>query len=516
MAGQFTAADRRTKLILTTLVLVYLTTISVMAALGYYFFIFKSAILPILFLVALLSSRFTLFLRDWAIFLSLVILFDSIRGYIFALTTVFELPVYMGYAVTAERALLGGSLAPVLLQELWFADRAVGWLERLLVVVHASHFLFFLMLGLFVWFLRHELFWKYAVSMLAVMYLGLVGYLLIPTVPPWMAAAEYQVIEPVHKIGASVYNTVIPSLRIAFDTNPIAAMPSLHAAFPALCAMAALHAFGRRAAWTVAYALLVAVAVLYLGEHYLVDVLAGWALAVAVYLAVFRSRLLDWLASLPLPGGGRRDGVPAFALTLRTSLLVAAVFLASSEAIVYVGSGMHGALVPTAAFIERELAGKSPVEDQYRGERAFADRDYAAAQRYLMGVLPKLRDPYRAAGVAQLAGRSAFANEDDKTVLATLGRMSPDKLPEDDVFMLAVSAERLGNVEASMEIFQYLRQRAPEDPELLYWQTRLEYKHQLIASAQVEDVIARLRLYPDQRVGDALARELEGMLSAPH
>ena len=61
--------------------------------------------------------------------------------------------------------------------------------------------------------------------------------------------------------------------------NQIAAMPSLHSAFPALLAMISLHHFGRRG-WPVpVYACLVFLAVTGLGEHYLVDVLTGVALA---------------------------------------------------------------------------------------------------------------------------------------------------------------------------------------------------------------------------------------------
>jgi membrane-associated phospholipid phosphatase len=62
----------------------------------------------------------------------------------------------------------------------------------------------------------------------------------------------------------------------AFDTNPVAAMPSLHAAFPTACALVGWRAYGKRiGAVLFLYAGSMMVSVVYLGEHYGVDVLAG-------------------------------------------------------------------------------------------------------------------------------------------------------------------------------------------------------------------------------------------------
>lgn len=514
MIGRFDPSDRRTKLILITMVAVYLAVVGVMASMGYYFFMVKRTVIPVLFVAVALSNRFRPFLKDWAIFLSLIVLFDSVRGYIFALITQFDLPVYMGYAISMERALLGGSVAPALLQRLWFEDQSVGLLEKALIVVHASHFLFFLMLGLFIWFLRNEEFWKYAIAMLALMYLGLLGYFLVPTVPPWMAASTFEVLEPVSRIGLRVYNVAIPSLKTAFDTNPVAAMPSLHAAFPTLCSLAALHIFGRRAWWTVVYTLLVALSVIYLGEHYLVDILAGWALGAAVYYAVFRTRLVDWVAARTLTDSEKGAGGQAFALTLRTSLLLALVFLAANEVIGQMTKNMREEFVPTVAFVDRELEGKSPRANLYRGYRAYEERDFRAAQAYFTRAIPEIDDRDTLANAVGYAGKSAFANGDYATCAAMMGKFAVGMLTKEDAIELAIAYERIGEPKRSIATLRPQLERDPDDPELLYWRTHVELKNDLISGPAVADVIARLREHPNRGLGDRLASDLEAMLEA--
>jgi membrane-associated phospholipid phosphatase len=294
--------------------------------------------------------------------------FDALRGLIFAVITRFDLPVFMEYAISMERAILGGAILPIVLQRAWFDDTAVGWIERVSVIVHASHFVFFLTLGLVIWYWRPGQFRRYAAAMLAVMFLGLICYLLLPTVPPWMAARDFEVIPPIDRVGMWIYSANIPRVTNALATNPVAAMPSLHAAFPAACSAIALHLFGWRAAWTTAYTVLVAIVVGYLGEHYFVDVLAGWGLAIGVYVATFRTNLYRDRA--------RQPGSLARAIAMGVLLFVA------SEGFSALRSRLEQPWVPTWAFIERELAGRSPAEQFVRGLRAERDGDLAAARAY--------------------------------------------------------------------------------------------------------------------------------------
>ncbi len=89
--------------------------------------------------------------------------------------------------------------------------------------------------------------------------------------------------------------------------NNVAAMPSLHAAYPMLI----LLFFWSRARRTVrallvGYVLAMAFTLVYTGEHFVTDELAGWACAIAVYFA--GSRLLDRRAQRRGSGHGGPGG----------------------------------------------------------------------------------------------------------------------------------------------------------------------------------------------------------------
>jgi membrane-associated phospholipid phosphatase len=78
--------------------------------------------------------------------------------------------------------------------------------------------------------------------------------------------------------------------------NPVAALPSLHTAYPVLI----LCFFWPTGGWRtrticLLYALAMSFTLVYTGEHYVADVLLGWIYAVVVYFAVRRVRA--WLAA---------------------------------------------------------------------------------------------------------------------------------------------------------------------------------------------------------------------------
>jgi hypothetical protein len=66
----------------------------------------------------------------------------------------------------------------------------------------------------------------------------------------------------------------------------VAAFPSLHAAYPFLAFLFARRAFGRAGWLMAAYTACVWFAIVYLGEHWVVDIVGGVAYAMAAYVAV--------------------------------------------------------------------------------------------------------------------------------------------------------------------------------------------------------------------------------------
>lgn len=123
----------------------------------------------------------------------------------------------------------------------------------------------------------------------AVFDVALVVQALAPTAPPWWSAKYGHLQDPLHRvtIDASRELPLVPIQNAdeAIEANPWASMPSPHTATAAMVALVALEADRHVGALAAAYAATLAVGLVYLGEHYAIDVIAGLALTAAVHTA---------------------------------------------------------------------------------------------------------------------------------------------------------------------------------------------------------------------------------------
>jgi membrane-associated phospholipid phosphatase len=135
--------------------------------------------------------------------------------------------------------------------------------------------------------LRHrELYARSAVLMSTCFDLGCVVYWAVPTAPPWWASANGST-PPIRRImaeaGERFWRRAWHPLYHSLQGNPFAAMPSLHFGTSVMAARV-LSGVGRaQSALGWAYALTLGFGLVYLGEHYVVDLLAGGALAELVW-----------------------------------------------------------------------------------------------------------------------------------------------------------------------------------------------------------------------------------------
>ena len=185
-----------------------------------------------------------------------------------------------------ERWLFGGQLPSILLQEHFFDPNHLRWHDYFLTGIHWSYFLVPHAVAVRLWQKDPVLFRRYLGAMTLLLAVGLGIYFLIPSNPPWLAPdpvnspAAVQVariMEPVGKaLGGGLYAA---SYRVVGESNPIAAMPSIHMAITFLLPFVA-GATGRR--WrllALVYAALMGLALVYLGEHYVIDVAVGMLIA---------------------------------------------------------------------------------------------------------------------------------------------------------------------------------------------------------------------------------------------
>jgi membrane-associated phospholipid phosphatase len=131
--------------------------------------------------------------------------------------------------------------------------------------------------------LRHpERFPRAAAMTAATFDLGLVAYWAVPTAPPWYAA-ETGRIEPLRRImveaGERFWKRLWQPLYSGLEGNPFAAMPSLHFATSVMAARLLADTGRAPGALGWGYALTLGFGLVYLGEHYVIDLIAGYALA---------------------------------------------------------------------------------------------------------------------------------------------------------------------------------------------------------------------------------------------
>ena len=119
----------------------------------------------------------------------------------------------------------------------------------------------------------------------AVFDVGLVGYFAVPTAPPWWAAEQGRIPgmrRIMVEVGQRVWGRLWAPLYGFLGGNPLAAMPSLHFATSVMAARMLAESGPAAGAAGWAYAGVLGFALVYLGEHYVVDLVAGAALAESI------------------------------------------------------------------------------------------------------------------------------------------------------------------------------------------------------------------------------------------
>ncbi|CAB4879885.1 unannotated protein [freshwater metagenome] len=208
-----------------------------------------------------------------------------------------EARVHVDYPVRIDRAIGMGEIPGVRLQRLLrHPEGRFRAPEKLLAWTHWVWFAVPHGAVLYLLLRRRDQFPRGATMVYATFDLGVLCYWLIPTAPPWYAAqagrlspAEEDAEIPLQRMmldyGREFWKDRWDALYDGLAGNPLAAMPSLHFA-TSITAAHVLSDAGRAqgiAGW--AYAGTLGVALVYLGEHYVTDLIAGLALAEGVRAA---------------------------------------------------------------------------------------------------------------------------------------------------------------------------------------------------------------------------------------
>jgi membrane-associated phospholipid phosphatase len=205
--------------------------------------------------------------------------------------------VLIDYPIKLDRALGLGELPSLRLQRalarLDPRTRQPGWraLDHVLVWTHWAWFIVPHCALVYILVFRPERFSRAAVMTYAVFDVGASFYWLAPTAPPWYASSaapdgvgdELAVRRMMVEYGEQLFRDRWGPLYSVFGGNPLAAMPSLHMATSLMAALLLAETGPAAGALGFSYVLTLGLALVYLGEHYVVDLFGGAVLTLAVY-----------------------------------------------------------------------------------------------------------------------------------------------------------------------------------------------------------------------------------------
>jgi hypothetical protein len=271
------------------------------------------------------GRRMLYVIRDWLPFALVLVAYDLSRG----AATLIGRPTMWHWQVDADRWMFFGTVPTVWLQERLKLPFPPWW-EIVISTVYMSFFMLPYVVAALLW-LRDREQWKAFVRLfVGLSFAALIIYTLLPAAPPWAAArctpadvaggpsdpgcmfrpargvpdggllGAMQTtqdgangwVERIVGRGWGKLNLQTASALIdqgQSSVNLVAAVPSLHAGLTAAVAAFLWTRVQRK--WRpllVAYVLVMAFTLVYTAEHYVVDILLGWALAAVVLLGVNR------------------------------------------------------------------------------------------------------------------------------------------------------------------------------------------------------------------------------------
>jgi hypothetical protein len=249
----------------------------------------------VLLVPALVLGQPKRYLADFIPFALLLILYSTCRG---LAHTINPQPFYRPQ-LDAEKLLFAGHVPTVALQRALGATPGTFW-PHVAIVVTKLHFIVPPLLGFVLWTRRRALFYRFAATMLALSFAAAVVFLAFPAAPPWAAAQAGLAGPLVHvthareSVSAGAPGLAEASVARLIPKNPYAAVPSLHAGY-AFLVFLFVAALAWRTPWrrwivplAALYPLLEITAVVYTGDHYVVDTVLGCLSAGAAFWGVAR------------------------------------------------------------------------------------------------------------------------------------------------------------------------------------------------------------------------------------
>lgn len=263
-----------------------LPTFAYAGAMLVYYIVFGRLLqfLPILFFLAavpvltLLGSSKGM-ARYWLPFISILLSYEALAG------------VVGSYA--SSKVIF--SIYPI--DKLLWGFDVTGWVQttfsstlmtQVTSFFYTLHFPLVVITSATLWFFNRRLFGRYTVAMIITSYAALVTFILLPTSPPWYVGAAANLYQ---SNGAAVLPSAVSSTISMIESDQFAAFPSLHTAYAIIFGYFMIKLDRRLALVAVPVTSAILFSTVYLGQHYLLDLIGGACYALIPCLVVERFNL---------------------------------------------------------------------------------------------------------------------------------------------------------------------------------------------------------------------------------
>lgn len=204
------------------------------------------------------------------------------------------IPIHHTAALEVDRHLFFGAVPTVWLQNRLTIPKHFRWYDYAATGLHWSHFVMPIAILFVLWLKCPAFFRRYLIAFVVLTTIVLDIYFLFPAAPPWMAAREGylpHLARPMVDVAVQANQSLFGSVYATIGaSNDVAAMPSLHASYPFLACVMFWPVSRKLGVLGLLYFLLMSLALVYLAEHYVTDILAAM---VCVVISARIARAID-------------------------------------------------------------------------------------------------------------------------------------------------------------------------------------------------------------------------------
>lgn len=232
------------------------------------------------------------FLKNSAFFVSVLLTYETLNGVTGSMVNSSSVVSLAGL----DKAIFGINLTAAV--QTTFESATVTAISTFFYGLHI--FLILIALVLF-WFTSKVIYRGYTYSMILTSYLALLTFVLIPTAPPWFVGSAQNLLSEGYKLMPSSFSELQKAL-LSVESDKFAAFPSLHAAYATLFAVYTVKLNPKLGYVSVPILCGICFSILYLGQHYMLDLVGGVGYALLAYFVVewFFTKRIQAVPAKPL------------------------------------------------------------------------------------------------------------------------------------------------------------------------------------------------------------------------